>query len=74
MNEELLINYASPTLANKKIANLFTFKNTENLNIEKMVAEWNDILNEKNVYVEILKKPSHLLKSIHIDLQNLNTY
>ncbi|NVF10705.1 DUF3793 family protein [Anaerococcus sp. AGMB00486] len=58
MNEELLINYASPTLANKKIANLFTFKNTKNLDIEEMVAEWNKVLNEKNVYVEILKKSS----------------
>lgn len=56
MNEELLINYASPTLANKKIASLFTFKNTDNLNVDNMVAEWNEILNERNVYVEILKK------------------
>lgn len=54
MNEELLINYASQTLANKKIASLFTFKNTTNIDIEKMVFEWNQVLNEKNVYVEIL--------------------
>ena len=55
MNEELLIDYASQTLANKKLANLFTFKNTNNIDIEKMVYEWNEILNEKNMYVEILK-------------------
>lgn len=55
MNEELLIDYASQTLANKKLANLFTFKNTDNIDIEKMVYEWNEILNEKNMYVEILK-------------------
>lgn len=54
MNEELLIDYASQTLANQKLANLFTFKNSENIDIEKMVFEWNEILNEKNMYVEIL--------------------
>ena len=54
MNEELLIDYASQTLANKKLANLFTFKNTKNIDIEKMVFEWNKVLNEKNVYVEII--------------------
>ena len=54
MNEELLIDYASQTLANKKLASLFTFKNTKNIDIEKMVFEWNEVLNEKNVYVEIL--------------------
>ncbi|MDU5504707.1 MAG: DUF3793 family protein [Anaerococcus vaginalis] len=54
MNEELLIDYASQTLANQKLANLFTFKNTDNIDIEKMVSEWNDVLNEKNMYVEIL--------------------
>lgn len=56
MNEELLINYASPTLANKKLASLFTFKNSDNLDIDKMISEWNDVLNEKNIYVKILKK------------------
>ena len=54
MYEVLLINYASQTLANKKLANLFTFKNLKNIDIEKMVYEWNQILNEKNIYVEIL--------------------
>lgn len=54
MYENLLINYASQTLANKKIANLFTFKNLKNIDIEKMVFEWNELLNEKNIYVEIL--------------------
>ena len=55
MNEFLLVNYASQTLANKKIANLFTFKNIKNINIQKMVSEWNEVLNKKNMYVEILK-------------------
>lgn len=55
MNEFLLVNYASQTLANRKIANLFTFKNIQNINIEKMVSEWNELLNKKNMYVEILK-------------------
>ena len=54
MNEFLLVNYASQTLANRKLANLFTFKNTHNIDMEKMVAEWNEILNKKNIYVEIL--------------------
>ena len=55
MNEFLLVNYASQTLANRKLANLFTFKNTQNIDIEKMVDEWNDVLNKKNMYVEILR-------------------
>lgn len=54
MNEFLLVNYASQTLANRKLANLFTFKNTNNIDIEKMVSEWNEVLNKKNMYVEIL--------------------
>ena len=54
MNEFLLVNYASQTLANRKIANLFTFKNTENINIKKMVDERNEILNKKNMHVKIL--------------------
>lgn len=58
MNEELLVNYASPTLANKKLANLFTFKNTESIDIDEMVKGWNDILNQRNVYIEVLKKSS----------------
>ena len=41
MYESLLINYASQTLANKKLANLFTFKNLKKIDIEKMVFEWN---------------------------------
>jgi len=55
MYESLLINYASQTLANKKLANLFTFKNLKKIDIEKMVFEWNETLNKKNIYVEILK-------------------
>ena len=54
MYENLLINHASQTLANKKLANLFTFKNLKKIDIEKMVFEWNKLLNEKNIYVEIL--------------------
>lgn len=56
MNEFLLVNYASQTLANKKLANLFTFKNIDKIDIEKMVSEWNEVLNKKNMYVEILKE------------------
>lgn len=55
MNEFLLVNYASQTLANRKLANLFTFKNTQNIDIKKMVDEWNEVLNKKNMYVEILR-------------------
>ena len=54
MYEVLLINHASQTLANKKLANLFTFRNKEKIDIEKMVFEWNETLNKKNIYVEIL--------------------
>lgn len=54
MYEVLLINYASQTLANKKLANLFTFRNKEKIDIEKMVFGWNEILNAKDFYVEIL--------------------
>lgn len=56
MNEFLLVNYASQTLANRKLANLFTFKNTQNIDIKKMVDEWNEVLNKKNMYVEILRE------------------
>lgn len=58
MNEKLLIDYASATLAKKKIGNLFNLQNTKNLDYERMVFEWNELLNEKNVYVEILNKTS----------------
>ena len=68
MNEELLIDYASQTLANQKLANLFTFKNSENIDIEKMVFEWNEILNEKNMYVEILITINLPPKFMHTDL------
>lgn len=67
MNEELLIDYASQTLANKKLANLFTFKNTDNIDIEKMVYEWNEILNEKICTWKYLKIIIHPLKFMHTD-------
>lgn len=54
MNEFLLVDYASQTLANRKLASLFTFKNTQNIDIWGMVSEWNEILNKKNMFVEIL--------------------
>lgn len=55
MNEFLLVDYASQTLANRKLASLFTFKNTQNIDIGAMVSERNEILNKKNMYVEILR-------------------
>ena len=55
MNEFILVDYASQTLANRKLASLFTFKNTQNIDIGAMVSEWNEILNKKNMYVEILR-------------------
>ena len=56
MNEEILIDHCAPTLASMKAASLFTFYNTEDIDVEKMIFEWNNLLNEKSVYVEILKQ------------------
>src|SRR5574344_658126 len=53
MHEVLLIKYASKNLANKKVANLFSFRNKEKIDIEKMVFGWNGIINAKDFYVEI---------------------
>ena len=66
MNEFILVDYASQTLANRKLASLFTFKNTQNIDIGAMVSEWNEILNKKNMYVEILRNNELPLKFMPI--------
>ena len=75
MNEELLVDHASQTLANKKLANLFTFKNIEKIDIEQMVFEWNEILNDrphKLKYVLNETKTKTLLSSLGYKTNDLN--
>ncbi|MDO5718687.1 MAG: DUF3793 family protein [Tissierellia bacterium] len=53
--EYYLISCCAPTLAGKKIANLFTFKHAEGDRIHTKVNVWNERLNPFGVFIKILR-------------------
>lgn len=55
MLEKMIIDYCAPTLANMKSANMFNYKYESLLKLQEEIAEANKKLNEKGVFVEVLK-------------------
>ncbi|MEE1032798.1 MAG: DUF3793 family protein [Ruminococcus sp.] len=55
MLESKIIEHCAPTLAGLKAANLFTYKFASWQEFKKELQEQNDVLNPKDVYIEIVK-------------------
>lgn len=53
--EKELIRHCSPTLAGIKTGNLFSYPFTDYCQLVDQLVDWNDALNERGVYLEILK-------------------
>jgi len=73
--EESLVWHASPTLASIKIANLYSFHFQSDSECDETVRCFNQIMNSKGIYIELLKstgdfyliyvyRKSHLQKAI----------
>ena len=60
MSEELLVRYASPTLAALKTGNLISYRSHNNEQVEETVQRWNVQLGPKGVVVEILSNAKSL--------------
>lgn len=56
MFQKSLIKHCSPTLAGIKTGSLFTFCNDNLFGIESLITDYNSWLNEKGVYIEIMRK------------------
>lgn len=55
MLEKMIVDYCAPTLAKMKTANMFNYKYTTVEELQDEIATANQKLNEKDVFVEILK-------------------
>lgn len=55
MLEKMIVDYCAPTLAKMKTANMFNYKYTNVNELQEEIAEANEKLNEKGVFIEILK-------------------
>ncbi len=53
--EESLIYHAAPTLASIKIANLYSFKFTNDVECQMTIRHFNSLMNPKGIYIELLK-------------------
>lgn len=54
--DQYLITHCAPTLASLKSANLFTVSIKQNENVDTWVEKWNRDLNEKGVFVQVLRR------------------
>lgn len=64
--ESKIIEHCAPTLAGLKTANMFNYKYTSQEALEREILESNWTLNEKGLYVELLKKgPSRALVYVY---------
>ena len=63
MSDELLVRYASPTLAALKVGNLISYRYRDTQAVVEQVATWNRMLNDKGVAITLLssKDELHLL-------------
>ncbi|MGO3017638.1 MAG: DUF3793 family protein [Anaerococcus sp.] len=59
MYENLLIKYCSPTLANIKTANLFTYFNKNNVEAKELIKSWNKLLIGRGIKSMVLCEKSH---------------
>lgn len=55
MLERMIVDYCAPTLAKMKTANMFNYKYTNLAELEAEIADANGKLNEKDVFVDVLK-------------------
>ncbi len=55
MLERMIVDYCAPTLAKMKTGNMFNYKYTSLDELKSEVAEANEKLNEKDVFIDILK-------------------
>lgn len=55
LNEQLLIEHCSPTLANIKVANLFRYFFETQEEVEEYLNYWNQQMNSKGVYLTNIK-------------------
>ena len=53
--EESLICHASPTLANIKVANLYSFRFSSMAECQRSIAYFNSMMNPKGIFIELLK-------------------
>lgn len=60
MIEKYLIEHCSPTLANLKTANLFSFKVGDIKTLKESIRAWNYELNEKGIYLSLLNVKNNL--------------
>jgi len=55
MSENLLVTYCSPTLAGMKTGNLFNCECHCGSTLQDVIAEWNEMLNPKGVYIKVMR-------------------
>lgn len=55
MLEKMIVDYCAPTLAKMKTANMFNYKYTTLTKLQTEIAEANEKLNKKGVFIEVLK-------------------
>ena len=53
--EESLICHAAPTLASLKIANLYSFKFSNDAECKMTIQHFNSLMNPKGIHIELLK-------------------
>ena len=63
VSDELLVRYASPTLAALKVGNLISYRSRDTQGVIEQVASWNHTLNGKGVEITLLstRNDLHLL-------------
>ncbi len=78
--EKLLITHCSPTFAGIKPSNLLTISKKQCSNINSLITLYNNILNNKNIYISVIneEKDFYLLlvynKNFLWDLLNIKNY
>lgn len=54
MSDEIIISYCSPTLANLKIGNIFSYKCSSISLLKKQLDSYNKLLNSKSIFLTLL--------------------
>lgn len=60
MSDELLVRYASPTLAALKVGSLISYRSSDTKAVQDQIEVWNKLLNVRGVVVKLLSSKDDL--------------
>jgi hypothetical protein len=60
VSDELLVRYASPTLAALKVGSLISYRSGDTQSVQEQVDAWNELLNDRGVVVQLLSSKNDL--------------